>query len=233
MNHSPILILQTDRTRPPAAIADVLARRGYPTIACRVRDAADLPGPRLVESAGAVIVLDAARDAPAAQDDTLAWLGECRARERPLLGIGHGGELLTHLHGGALASCPPVRGWFALNLHPRAAATPWLTQLGPRLPCGLLWQERTWQPPVDALPLLAAAPDACVAWAAHGALALRVHIETTAALYAEWLASWASQPEVPALDWQDHASLVEAGTAVAAQRKLAEALLDGWLATIT
>jgi hypothetical protein len=233
MPRPPILILQAERARPPAAIADFLARRGHATIACLLRDAGDLPGPPLVARAGAVVVLDATHDGAGWQDATLAWLGECRTRGRLLLGVGRGGELITRLLGGTLAACEPVRGWFPLSLHPRAAATPWLDRLGPRLPHGLLWQDSTWHPPTDALPLLGAAPDACVAWAAPGALALRVHIETTAALYAAWLARWTLQPDRPGLNWQASASLAMATTAVAAQRTLAENLLDAWLAALT
>ncbi|MCB1747665.1 MAG: hypothetical protein KDK06_10845 [Gammaproteobacteria bacterium] len=229
MTRPPILILQPDRARPAAAVADGLARRGHATIACLLRSADDLPGRGLLDRVGGVVVLDAASCDAAGHAAVLDWLAECRARERPLLGIGRGGELLTRLLGGTVDADAPVRGWFPLSLRPPAASTPWLQRLGTSLPHGLLWQDRSWQPPPGAVPLLGSAPDACVAWAARGALALRVHIELTAALYARWLEQWAATPARHGLGWQDHASLAAASAAVGAQRVLAEHLLDAWL----
>lgn len=225
----PILILQPDRARPPAALADLLARHGHATLGWLARSPQELPPTALRQRCGAIVVLDSGFPGPPGAA-TLDWLRDAHRAGHAVLGLGRGGEWLTLAHGGQVESGVTVRGWFALGLHPQAAATPWFERLGTRLPAGFLWQDGCWRAPPQARALLRCAADPCTAWAAPGLLAVRPHLELNSALYARWLAAWRSQAEFCHVDWQDTATLAAQAGAVAAQRALGERLVTAWLA---
>lgn len=232
MPAQPILILTHDAHQRPALLGDLIARAGLSSIALHVGGIADLPGLRLLESCGGLVVLDRPPAGDPGCTGALSTLvAAWHAQGRPLLGLGGGARLVTDALGGEVVPAPsPVRGWFRIGLHPHAACAPWLETLGTDLPAVLQWHIDEFRPPAGATGLLRGAPAACQGWTDGATMALNPLLHADAALYADWLAAWQAGPGAPSASWQTPAELAAASAArLAAQRVLSTRLLGAWL----
>jgi GMP synthase (glutamine-hydrolysing) len=231
----PILVLTHDHRQRPALLGDLVARAGLASICLAVDGEDALPGARLLASCGALALIDAprtedARCAAAVQ----AIVARLHGDGRPLLGIGGGARTLTRALGGSIRPSPaPVRGWFRLALHPRAAQGTWLATLGATPPTTLQWHADEFLLPPGAQALLAGGPAACQGWASGRSLALNPLLHADPGLCGEWLEHWRDEPGAPGAHWRSADELAaETARHLPAQRRFASTLLGAWLDTV-
>jgi GMP synthase (glutamine-hydrolysing) len=142
----------------------------------------------VVSLGGEQSVLDVDRDALLAEER--AWLHAAVARGVPVLGVCLGAQLLAAALGGAvhpLARCNLA--WKPMELTPEGAGDPLVGGL--EAPVALLWNHDAIVAPPDAVELLRASGEGCVAFR-HGTRAwgLQFHPEVTPAALADWWARW-------------------------------------------
>ncbi|HYE01535.1 MAG TPA: type 1 glutamine amidotransferase [Alphaproteobacteria bacterium] len=208
----------------PGHIAAWAAARGVALDIVPVAEGAPLPDPGTVKAAialgGPMSVLDIGR-LPALQAEA-AFLRELAARDRPVLGICLGAQMLAHALGGTVGRNPsPEIGWHTLTLDPasRDRLPPWPD--GGRV---LQWHEDRIEPPPGTLPLgRSAGCDVQGFLASPRRLGLQFHAEWTQEIV-EALIADAGAPE-PGPYVQD-AAAIRAGFAEAAAHLWLFALLD-------
>jgi GMP synthase-like glutamine amidotransferase len=142
----------------------------------------------VVTLGGEQSVLDVERDAVLGEER--AWLQEAVAFGVPVLGVCLGAQLLAAALGGAvypLSRCNLA--WKPLELTPAGAGDPIVGALDAQV--GLLWNHDAIVPPPDAVELLSASNEGCVAFR-HGTRAwgIQFHPEVTADALGDWWTRW-------------------------------------------
>jgi GMP synthase (glutamine-hydrolysing) len=142
----------------------------------------------VVSFGGEQSVLDVERDAILGEER--AWLREAVARGVPVLGVCLGAQLLAAALGGAVYSLSRCNlAWKPMELTRAGAGDPIVGALD--APVALLWNHDAIVPPPDAVELLGASNEGCVAFR-HGTRAwgLQFHPEVTADALDDWWARW-------------------------------------------
>ena len=142
----------------------------------------------VVTLGGEQSVLDVERDAVLGEERT--WLREAVARGVPVLGICLGAQLLAAALGGAVYSLSRCNlAWKPMELTRAGAGDPIVGELD--APVALLWNHDAIVPPPDAVELLGAPNEGCVAFR-HGTRAwgLQFHPEVTADALDDWWVRW-------------------------------------------
>lgn len=228
----PVLILTHDPLQPPGCLTDLIARRGLTSIALLVREARDLPDDALVSAMGAIVVLGPAADP--AQPDWLPaeveLLTRAHARRQRLCGFGRGTDIValaTGLEPEPLVRA--VRAWLPSTLHPRAAEAGMVPVLGVNPPELFVWRETDINMPSHALPLLSSSVPRHAAWLDEHVLMAGFHATLDRMAYTACLEAGATNHSHGA--GPASALPADAGTRIAAQRRLCDTLLELWLPT--
>jgi GMP synthase (glutamine-hydrolysing) len=164
-----------------AALREVDRRRGDGLPALEEIDG-------VVSLGGEQSVLDVERD-PLLREER-DWLREAVGRGVPVLGVCLGAQLLATALGGAVHALGRCNlGWKRTELTREGAGDRIVGAVD--APVALLWNHDAIVPPPDAVELLRAAGEGCVAFR-HGARAwgLQFHPEVTAEVLDDWWLRW-------------------------------------------
>lgn len=169
--------------------AEAAAARG---VALEERSLALGPPPDDPLGYDAVLVLGGS--ANVGEEDRHPWMGEEKAliaelldRERPLLGVCLGAQLVADVAGGRVARLErPEIGWHDVELDPAAAADPLLADAPPRLRA-LQWHSFGFALPPGAAALARSDAGMQAYRIGERAWGLQFHAEVTAATLARWL----------------------------------------------
>jgi GMP synthase-like glutamine amidotransferase len=164
-----------------AALREVDRRRGDVLPALDAIDG-------VVSLGGEQSVLDVERDAVLGEERD--WLWGAVARGVPVLGVCLGAQLLAAALGGAVYTLSRCNlAWKPMELTPAGAGDPIVGALD--APVGLMWNHDAIVAPPDAVELLRASNEGCVAFR-HGTRAwgLQFHPEVAADALDDWWVRW-------------------------------------------
>ena len=183
----------------------------------------------------AVLVLGGAMNVD--QEDAHAWLAgekallaELLERERPLLGLCLGGQLIAEAAGAAARrAARPEIGWHRVELTPEGAEDPLLAPLTPSFEA-FQWHSYEFPLPPGAVPL--ARSEVCLQGARVGeaAWALQFHPEVSAADARWWIEDYRSDPDAVALGIDPVGLGAETEGKIGAFNQLGRDICRRWLA---
>lgn len=183
----------------------------------------------------AVLVLGGAMNVD--QEESHGWLAgekallaELLERERPLLGLCLGSQLVAEAAGAKpRRAARPEIGWHAVELTPEGAEDPLLGPLAPQAEV-FQWHSYEFPLPPGAVPL--ARSEVCLQAARVGnaAWAIQFHPEVSAADAQWWIEDYRSDPDAIAIGLDPEALRTETAAKIGVFNDLGRGICRRWLA---
>jgi GMP synthase-like glutamine amidotransferase len=182
----------------------------------------------------AVLVLGGAMNVD--QEESHSWLAaekgllrELLDRDRPLLGLCLGGQLVAEAAGAEPARAPrPEIGWRPVELTTDGAEDPLLGALAPSFEA---FQWHSYEFPLPPGAVAIARSEVCLQAARVGpaAWALQFHPEVSAADARDWIEDYRSDPDAVAIGVDPVALAAETAAKIAAFNQLGRDIYQRWL----
>jgi GMP synthase-like glutamine amidotransferase len=218
----------------PGVFAEAVAAAGW-ELDCWLPPGADEP-PADPCGYDAVLVLGGAMNVD--QEESHGWMAAEKAlirelleRERPLLGLCLGSQLVAEAAGAQpRRAAQPEIGWHPVELTPAGAEDP---LLGPLAPSFEAFQWHSYEFPLPPGAVALARSEVCLQAARVGpaAWAIQFHPEVSAADARDWIEDYRSDPDAVAINVDPVALAAETAAKIAAFNQLGRDICRRWLAT--